>query len=149
MTPGKGSAITTARRLLNPQRALAWLIVLVAVMNFIIVFFLTPLPRTLIKQGDLTIYVDPDYAFPAMKMRIAVALLIGGFAVLFSGLKTRVLSIVALTWALVEYGLWIAVTYRWIRSDGSRVKHLLSRSGFWTFLSSCAFLRWRIGKVCF
>ncbi len=119
MTPGKGPAIMTARRLLNPQRALVWLIVLVAVMNFIIVFFLTPWPRTLIQQGDLTIYVDPDYALPAMKMRIAVALLIGAFALPFSGLKTRLLSVLALTGALVQYGLWAAVTYRWIRNAAS------------------------------
>lgn len=64
----------------------------------------------------------------AMKLRIAIALLVGACLSLFRRLKVRLVSIAAIIWILAEYCLWWVRSYRGVNASESQsystIKHL-------------------------
>jgi len=99
-------------RTLKSRGVLTWLIILIAVVN--VTFKVFEISGT--RVGRIEVF---ESDFLPMRVRIAVAFLIGAVGLLTGGLKVRLLSIAVLTYAFFEYLIWWLGTYRWIRNAAS------------------------------
>lgn len=67
-------------------------------------------PPAVVREGGLSIFINPNAQFAFMKTRIAVALMVSVLGLLIGRGKGLLISALAFGWIIVEYVAW------WIRS---------------------------------